>query len=261
MRIKEALQLTEATLKSTTGKELTYLEKEILKAAWNNETYSKVADTLRLSHGHIKDVASVLWHRLSDAFGEKIAKNNFRQVIQALSSTPNYIQEKISANNTNKASDSTGNILIIDDLIENLRFLENLLIKHGYKVRTATNGKMALKTIRHNPPDLILLDILMPEMDGYQVCQALKADKKTSEIPVIFLSALDEVNEKIKAFEVGGLDYITKPFQPEEVIARIQAQLTIQQQKQQLKKDLEKSKERLETIYQLLAFEEFIKEL
>lgn len=261
MTIKEALQLTEATLKSTTGKELTYLEKEILKAAWNNETYSKVADTLRLSHGHIKDVASVLWHRLSDAFGEKIAKNNFRQVIQALSSTPNYIEETISENDTHQASDFKGGILIVDDLTENLRFLTNLLIKHGYKVRSAPNGKMALKTIRNNPPDLILLDIIMPEMDGYQVCQALKADKETSEIPVIFLSGIDEGSEKTKAFEVGGLDYITKPFYPQELIARLQTQLNIQQQKQQLKKDLEKSKERLETIYQLLAFEEFIKEL
>ncbi len=261
MRIKEALTLTEATLKSKTGKELTYSEKEILKAAWNNETYTKVADSLDISHGHIKDVASALWHRLSDAFGEKITKNNFRQVIQALSSTPNYIQEKLPEHNTNKASSPKGNILIIDDLIENLRFLENLLIKHGYKVSSATSGNTALKTIRNNPPDLILLDIIMPEMDGYQVCQALKADEDTSEIPVIFLSGLDEVSQKIKAFEVGGLDYITKPFYPEEIIARIQAQLNIQHQKQHLKKEIEKYKDRLETLSQVLAFEEFIKKL
>jgi CheY-like chemotaxis protein len=142
------------------------------------------------------------------------------------------------------------NILIVDDLISNLQFLTKLLTKHGYKVRTFSNGKMALNSIRNNPTDIILLDIKMPDMNGYQVCQALKADEVTSEIPVIFLSALEEANDKVKAFQLGGSDYITKPFQPEEIIARIQNQLTIQQQKHQLKEQIEQHQQTAEILYQ-----------
>jgi len=131
-----------------------------------------------------------------------------------------------------------GNILIVDDLLENLRLLSELLNKEGYKVRSATNGKMALKTVRAKPPDLILLDIKMPEMDGYEVCETLKKDNLTAEIPVIFLSASDELFDKVKAFKNGGIDYITKPFQIEEVIVRIENQLTIQRQKKLLQKEI-----------------------
>ncbi|OKH43074.1 response regulator [Calothrix sp. HK-06] len=146
-----------------------------------------------------------------------------------------------------------GSILIIDDLVENLHFLTHLLTKRGYKVRSVTNGNMALRTIRNNPPDVILLDIKMPEMDGYQVCSALKADALTAEIPIIFLSALDQVIDKVKAFQVGGVDYITKPFESEEVIARIQTQLTIQQQKQQLREEIERHQQTVEIVYQSRA--------
>jgi len=125
-----------------------------------------------------------------------------------------------------------------------------LLTKHGYKVRSVSNGKIALNSTRNNPTDIILVDIKMPEMNGYQLCQALKADEVTSEIPIIFLSALDEVNDKIKAFQVGGVDYITKPFKPEEIIARIQNQLTIQQQKHQLKEQIEQHQQTAEILYQ-----------
>lgn len=134
-----------------------------------------------------------------------------------------------------------------------MQFLTEVLSKRGYKVRSVTNGKMALRTIRNNPPDMILLDIKMPEMDGYEVCQVLKADEVTEEIPIIFLSALDEVIDKVKAFKVGGVDYITKPFQPEEVIARIQTQLTIQQQKRQLRERMEQHQQTAEILYQSRA--------
>ena len=120
-----------------------------------------------------------------------------------------------------------GNILIVDDMPDNLRLLSRMLINHGYKVRGVTNSKMALTAIQTIPPDLILLDIRMPEMDGYQVCECLKANEKTREIPVIFLSALDEVIDKVKAFHVGGVDYITKPFQFEEILVRIENQLAL----------------------------------
>lgn len=128
------------------------------------------------------------------------------------------------------------NILVVDDTPNNLRFLASLLTEEGYKVRSAINGQMALTAARAAKPDLILLDIKMPEMDGYQVCQQLKVEEKTREIPVIFLSALDDALDKVKAFAVGGLDYITKPFQLEEVLARIENQLNLQAAKAEIAK-------------------------
>ena len=127
-----------------------------------------------------------------------------------------------------------GNILIVDDTPENLQVLSATLSERGYKVRGVINGKMAIRAARSAAPDLILLDIKMPEMNGYQVCEALKADAQTCQIPVIFISALDEVLDKVKAFSVGGVDYITKPFQVEEVLARVENQLTIQRLQKQL---------------------------
>jgi signal transduction histidine kinase len=120
-----------------------------------------------------------------------------------------------------------GNILIVDDTPDNLRLLSSGLIDRGYKVRCAIDGAMALMGAQAAPPDLIMLDIKMPQMDGYEVCQHLKADDRTREIPVIFISALDEVLDKVKAFTAGGVDYIQKPFHIEEVLARIENQLTI----------------------------------
>ena len=130
--------------------------------------------------------------------------------------------------------ENNGNILIVDDTPENIQVLSATLNECGYKVRGVTNGKMALRAILHSPPDLILLDIRMPEMNGYEVCQQLKADPQTEKIPVIFISASDEVLDKIQAFSKGGVDYITKPFHIEEVIARVEHQLTIRRLQQQL---------------------------
>ncbi|MEG4574048.1 PAS domain S-box protein [Microcoleus sp. N3A4] len=127
------------------------------------------------------------------------------------------------------------NILIIDDQPNNLRFLSNILTKEGYKVQRAISGEMAVKAKFTVLPDLILLDIAMPKMNGYEVCERLKGNKKTREIPVIFLSVFNETFHKVKAFEVGGVDYITKPFKVEEVLVRIESQLTIQQLSKQLK--------------------------
>jgi len=127
-----------------------------------------------------------------------------------------------------------GNILIVDDTPDNLRLLSNALTEQGYKVRSVINGAMALMGAKAAPPDLILLDINMPQMNGYEVCEALKADEQTREIPVIFISALGEVLDKVRAFTVGGRDYITKPFQFEEVLARIENQLTIRNLQKQL---------------------------
>lgn len=123
---------------------------------------------------------------------------------------------------TNKAD-----ILLVDDKPENLRLLSTMLEEQGYEIREAISGALALKSAQASPPDLILLDINMPGLNGYEVCQRLKADQTTSHVPVIFISAQDEAWDKVKAFSVGGVDYITKPFKVMEVIARIENHLKL----------------------------------
>jgi diguanylate cyclase (GGDEF)-like protein len=165
----------------------------------------------------------------------------------------------------NEKSDAT--ILIIDDKVANLKVLATLLQKQGYQVKKAIDGESALIAIENSLPNLILLDIKMPDMDGYEVCRIIKNNPKTQEIPVIFISALNEVFDKIKAFEVGGIDYITKPFHEEEVLARIKSQLIIQkqqnllknkqelleQQQLNLKKEIQRRKETESILYQSRA--------
>ncbi|NET33187.1 MAG: EAL domain-containing protein [Cyanothece sp. SIO1E1] len=135
----------------------------------------------------------------------------------------------------NEMARSQTDILIVDDNLDNLNVLSGMLTQHHYKIRRAINGALALKTAQALPPDLILLDINMPDMDGYTVCQTLKSDAKTREIPVIFLSASGETLNKIQAFNAGGLDYITKPFEIAEVLARIQNQLSLQSAKAEIR--------------------------
>lgn len=125
-------------------------------------------------------------------------------------------------------------ILIVDDHADSLRLLSMILSMRGYKVWPTLEGELALQSARLNPPDLILLDIMMPHMNGYQVCEQLKACSQTKDIPVIFLSALDEVFDKVKAFGVGGVDYITKPFQAEELLVRVENQLLTRRLSQQV---------------------------
>lgn len=118
-------------------------------------------------------------------------------------------------------------LLIVDDNPVNLHLLVEVLEQQEYEVRAATNGARALATARSSPPDLIMLDITMPEMNGFEVCRRLKADEQTRHIPVIFISALDEALDKVKGFEAGAVDYVTKPFQFEEIVARVENQLKI----------------------------------
>jgi diguanylate cyclase (GGDEF)-like protein len=155
--------------------------------------------------------------------------------------------------NLNSKIENKGNILIVDDLLENLQLLSDALLKLGYTVRSVTSGRMALKTVKVKRPDVILLDVKMPEMDGYQVCRTLKADADFSHIPVIFISALDDVFDKVTAFDSGAIDYITKPFQIEEVVARLENQLTIQRQQQLLEQENIKRREAEEVLYQSRA--------
>ncbi|BAY40136.1 two-component hybrid sensor and regulator [Nostoc sp. NIES-2111] len=128
-----------------------------------------------------------------------------------------------------------GNILVVDDTPDNLRLLSAMLTAQGFEVRKALNGKMALTACQMLLPDVILLDISMPDMDGYQICQQLKADAHTCDIPVIFISAFDDVLDKVKAFDVGGVDYITKPFHGAEVIIRIENQINLRSLQLKLK--------------------------
>jgi len=131
-------------------------------------------------------------------------------------------------------NENENEILVVDDVPENLTTLTRMLAKQGYIVRPAINGEVALKAVQSVPPDLILLDIMMPGMDGYEVCRQLKADEQTRDIPVIFLSILGDTEDKVKAFEVGGVDYITKPFEVEEVLARVKTHLTLRNIQKQL---------------------------
>jgi signal transduction histidine kinase len=138
-------------------------------------------------------------------------------------------------------------IIVVDDTPANLHLLTGMLKKRGYKVRPVSSGKFALQTAKHDPPDLILLDIIMPEMDGYEVCECLTADEQLSGIPVIFISALNETMDKVKAFKVGGVDYVTKPFQFEEVQARVATHLELRRQKRLI----QESNEQLRTLEKL----------
>ena len=140
-------------------------------------------------------------------------------------------------------SDKKISILVVDDLADNLQILTTTLSKQGYQVRCAKNGSTALRGANTILPDLILLDIKMPDLDGYQVCQKLKANEQTRNIPVIFLSALDDALDKVKAFEVGGVDYISKPIQVKEVLIRVKNQISLQLANakiNELNQDLEK---------------------
>ncbi len=131
------------------------------------------------------------------------------------------------------------NVIVVDDTPANLQLLTGMLKERGYKVRPVPSGKLALQAAKNDPPDLILLDIMMPEMDGYEVCERLKADEKLREISVIFISALNETMDKVRAFGVGGVDYVTKPFQFEEVDARVSTHLELQRQRRKLKENYE----------------------
>ncbi|MBF0379891.1 MAG: response regulator [Magnetococcales bacterium] len=136
-------------------------------------------------------------------------------------------------------------ILVVDDNLDNLKLLKNVLMEHDYQVNFAKNGTSALLAIEAEPPDLILLDVRMPDMDGYEVCKRLKSIPELCDIPIIFISGQHELSEKIKAFSIGGVDYLTKPFELEEVLARVKTHLTINSLKKQLLKANEELEEKI----------------
>ncbi|SMP76923.1 His Kinase A (phospho-acceptor) domain-containing protein [Desulfonatronum zhilinae] len=154
---------------------------------------------------------------------------------------------------------AASSILIVDDVAANLHLLSGMLKDQGFKVRPATSGAMALEAARRLPPDLVLLDINMPGMDGFEVCRRLKADQALADIPVLFISALEDAADKVRAFEAGGRDYITKPFHVEEVLARVRTHLAlrhVQHDLTQRNKTLQKTLDQLKKAQNQLVLSE-----
>lgn len=146
-----------------------------------------------------------------------------------------------------------GSIVIVDDSPNNLEVLSGILQQAGYKVRPALGGEIALRAVELNPPDLILLDIRMPGMDGYETCRRLKADARLHDIPVIFISALSDTEDKLAAFEAGGVDYISKPFQSAEVLARVRAHAQLHRMQMDLGKLVEERTAELRITFEALT--------
>lgn len=167
-----------------------------------------------------------------------------------LDPNPDFNQElqKIQKGEEGKTI-NTSSILIVDDTIYNIQLLSLMLIRHGYVVEQATNGQAALEKAAKILPDIILLDIRMPDIDGYEVCKILKANPTTQGIPIIFISSIEEPSEKVEAFSVGGVDYISKPFQLIEVLARIETHLRLCS----LQKKLQEQNEQLQLSASVLA--------
>ncbi|MGD1975249.1 MAG: SpoIIE family protein phosphatase [Desulfobacterales bacterium] len=147
--------------------------------------------------------------------------------------------------------DIPADILIVDDETPNLHLLSELLGREGYHVRPANNPQLALDSALGQPPKMILLDVRMPEMDGFEVCRRLKQDERTRDIPILFVSALQDVEDKVRGFEAGGVDYITKPFQEAEVLARVDTHLTIHRLRQEVRTQRDQLEHELETVSKL----------
>ena len=139
-----------------------------------------------------------------------------------------------------KSPNAAGDILIVDDEMPNLKLLSELLGRQGYQVRPANNPQMAIDAALRQPPALILLDVRMPEMDGFEVCKRLKQDERTHDIPIIFISALQDVEDRVRGFNVGGVDFISKPFQDSEVLARVRTHLELRSMQLHLEELVEK---------------------
>ncbi len=144
---------------------------------------------------------------------------------------------------SSEAPPAVPTILVVDDTDANLRLLTAMLRDNGYKVRPVSSGEMALRVIEAKAPDLVLLDINMPEMDGYEVCRRLKADPRWRDIPVLFISALTDTADKVRAFQAGGVDYVGKPFQFEEVAARVRTHLELRRKELALEANLARLQE------------------
>ena len=155
--------------------------------------------------------------------------------------------------NETSGCSSRKSILIVDDVPDNLHLLTSMLREQGYSARPVPNGRLALRAAENDPPDLILLDVDMPGMDGFEVCRELKANTKTRDIPVIFVSAMDDVADQVKGFEVGAIDYIGKPFQASEILIRLQTHLSLRALQQQMQTQNVRLREQAEALAQANA--------
>ncbi|MEM1367201.1 MAG: response regulator [Cyanobacteria bacterium P01_H01_bin.15] len=270
------LEFAEELVYEAINKPLSDLQRIILLKLLQGDrvTYDSLAADCGYSEKYIRgDIAPKLWSLLSEALGQKVMKSNVKALLERelrqRQETSVPAADSPSAESTesdllvpqsviaaamleapllNGLSVQRESILIVDDRPANLKVLSDILEKQGYDVRQATDGTIALKAIELELPDLILLDIQMPEMDGYTLCQLLKEKPQTKDIPVIFVSAIHEPWDKVRAFSVGGVDYVTKPFKLVELIARVENHLRIrklQQDLEQKNQDLQQALEEL----------------
>ena len=177
-------------------------------------------------------------------YGTHQERITFRQSGETASDS--HIEGKIMNTNHEPIHYSTDVIMVVDDTLENVELLSQILMAHDYEVFSVLSGKLAIKSVETALPDLILLDIRMPDMDGYEVCQRLKSNEHTKDIPIIFISALDDLADKVRGFELGGIDYITKPFQLAEVLVRVKTHLAVRHLQEQLQIANEKLAEQLQ---------------
>ncbi|MDJ0708026.1 MAG: response regulator [Leptolyngbyaceae cyanobacterium MO_188.B28] len=275
---EDLLTFSEKLVKDKTGNDLSDLQRLLLLAILQGvkKSYEDLAEDYNYSPRYLRqDIAPKLWQLMSEALACKVSKTNVRAILErqmqnqdteaapspsALSaspphpSSPDPKKRKIDDVQAGKTADfEKGKILLVDDKLENLALLTHLLEEEGYKVQQAINGVVALRVTASTLPDLILLDIHMPELDGYSVCQTLRDNPKTQHIPIIFVSALNESWDKVKAFSVGGNDFITKPFKTIEVLARVQNQLKFRRLQQALQERERQLQEALQTIETLRA--------
>ncbi|MGI0482361.1 response regulator [Geminocystis sp. CENA526] len=232
---------------------LSSTEEIILEGSIENLSYEQIANKLYMSSGTVRNIASKFWSQLSELYHEKITKINCKYIIEnILKSEENQENKSLSLIeiNSENINDNQGIIMIIDDYIENLKILKQLLEKEGYQVRSARSAKMAFLSLEESLPDLILLDILMPNISGYEMCKIIKTDRKTSHIPIIFISALNDTIDKVKGFELGACDYITKPFEEIEVLLRVSHQIKLKNQTLRLEEDIKQHEKTIEMLYQ-----------
>ncbi|MEM9483251.1 MAG: response regulator [Cyanobacteria bacterium P01_F01_bin.116] len=271
------LKFAETLIHKKTDTFCSELQRQILVATLQGErkTYDQIAEECGYSAKYVKqDVAPKLWQLISQALDQKVTKANVRglleQEIRIATPAPKAVTAPVAAALSVTVLPATttpttvepvkplpgSNILLVDDQPQNLRLLSDLLEEQGYEVQQAINGTVALQAVSLEQPDLILLDIHMPDMDGYTVCQQLKANPSTQDIPIIFVSALDEAWDKVKAFSAGGSDYISKPFKVVEVLARVENQLKVQQLQRQLQTQNAQLQQAIQELQRLAALDE-----
>ncbi|MEO0538457.1 MAG: response regulator [Cyanobacteria bacterium P01_A01_bin.123] len=246
------LEFANQLFAAQTGDALNNVQRRVLSEAlitrFKSKTYDQIAAETGYSGAYIRNIiARSLWQSFSEILEEKVTRRNIRTLLLEQSKADDTgllpeaevsleseaaaegIVETDADDNTSpqQLSSSAPWILVVDDQPHNLELLTHILEEEGYQVWSATNGADALKLVVMARPNLILLDVNMPGMSGYEVCQQLKADPQTQFIPVIFISALDESWDKVQAFSVGGVDYITKPFNTLETLIRIDHQIQI----------------------------------